>query len=88
MQRLPAMNSTATREARPGRGADLTPMALALCVGLCTLPFVFLLVAPRFGFRAALGTALVVVAGLALLCWAVCASAHVHDQARRWWRGS
>ncbi len=49
-------------------------MALSLCVGLCTLPFVFLLVAPMLGLRAALGTALVVFAGVTIVCWALCAS--------------
>ena len=72
---------------RPGQGRDLTPMVLALCVGLCALPFVFLLVTPRLGFRAALLTALAVLAGVTVLCWAVCASAQVQQPPTRWWRG-
>ena len=53
---------------RPGQGRDLTPMVLALGVGLCALPFVFILVTPRLGFRAVLLTALAVLAGVTVLC--------------------
>ena len=47
-------------------------MILALVVWLCALPFVFLLVMPLLGFRAALGVALALLLGIALVCWALC----------------
>ncbi len=59
-------------------------MALALCVSLCALPFVLLLVAPRFGFRAALGTALVIVAGITVVCWLLCAVTRPPGTRRGW----
>ena len=87
---MPHLHARAASETsgrvEPGRGVDLTPMTLALCVSLCTLPFVFLLVAPRFGFQAALGTALVIVAGITIVCWLLCASTRLHGT-RGWRRG-
>lgn len=74
-----------TVSAEHSRRVDLTPMALAVCVSLCALPFVLLLVAPRFGFRAALGTALVIVAGITILCWLFCAASRLPGTGR--WRG-
>lgn len=45
---------------------------LALVVWLCALPFVLLLAAPPLGLRAALGVALGLLLGIALVCWALC----------------
>jgi hypothetical protein len=53
-------------------------MALALCVWLCTLPFVFLLIAPWFGVRVAVVTALVLFVVVGVVCWALCAGHRVH----------
>lgn len=55
------------------RRLDWVPMGLALCVWLCTLPFVFLLVAPWFGVRIAVVTALVLLVVVGVACWALCA---------------
>jgi len=75
VRQVPSLDRSGARPRTAARrGRDLTPMALSLCVGLCTLPFVFLLVAPMLGLRAALGTALVVFAGVTIVCWALCAS--------------
>ncbi len=52
-------------------------MALALCVWLCTLPFVFLLIAPWLGARIAVVTALVLLVVIGVACWALCAGSHV-----------
>lgn len=60
-----------------GRRADLTPMAVAVCVGLCAFPFVFLLVTPWLGVRVALGAALALVTGITVLCWLFCAAARL-----------
>jgi hypothetical protein len=49
-------------------------MGLALCVWLCTLPFVFLLVAPWLGARVALVTALVLLMVIGVACRALCAA--------------
>ncbi len=73
---LPAI--TANRER-----TDLTPMLIAACVSLCALPFVFLLITPWLGFRAALGTALALVVSIAVLCWLFCAAARLPGD-RRW----
>ena len=62
-------------------------MALAACVSLCALPFVFLLVAPWFCFRTALGVALVIVAGITILCWLLCAAARLPGPGR-WGSGA
>lgn len=48
-------------------------MGLALMVWLCTLPFVFLLVKPQLGWRAAALAGLLMLAGIMALCWSVCA---------------
>lgn len=55
-----------------GGGATST-MTLALAVWLCTLPFVFILMVPWLGTQAAITTALVLLAGIAVVCWALCA---------------
>ena len=48
------------------------PLGLALCVWACTLPFVFLLTVPWFGLRVAVITAVVLLAVIGVVCWAVC----------------
>ena len=53
--------------------ADRAPMALTLGVWLCTLPFIFLLLGPLFGWGVALSAAGGVLLVLALVCWSVCA---------------
>ena len=62
--------STTERAARP---RDRSSMMLALAVWLCTLPFVFLLMVPWLGVRAALTTALLLLVGISFVCWGVCA---------------
>lgn len=44
-----------------------------MCVWLCTLPFVFLLVAPRLGARVAIVTALALLVVIGAACWVLCA---------------
>ncbi len=89
MRQVPFLHRLAVRRGPvpPRGGHDLTPMALSLCVGLCPLPFVFLLVTPWLGVRAALGTALGVLGLITILCWALCATGlPPHPPARfRWW---
>lgn len=53
---------------------DWVPMGLTLCVWVCTLPFMFLLVVPWLGARAAVGMALALLAVLAVACWALCSA--------------
>lgn len=69
---LPLLTGRATRRANTsavgGVGASLT---LALAVWACTLPFVFLLVAPLLGARAAVTTALALLVGISVVCLAV-----------------
>lgn len=48
------------------------PMWLVLGVWVCTLPFVFLLLAPRLGFKVAGATVLVLFAVALGLCWRLC----------------
>jgi hypothetical protein len=59
------------------RRRDWVPMGLALCVWLCTLPFVFLLIAPWFGVRVALVTALVLLVIVGMVCWVLCVGGRV-----------
>ncbi len=59
---------------RPSWVLDRSAMALTLAVWVCTLPAVFLLVAPFLGLRAALLIAVVLLGVMAVVCWAVCAS--------------
>ena len=47
-------------------------MPLALAVWICTLPFVFLLVGPWLGIRAAITTALVLLIVMLAVCWVLC----------------
>lgn len=87
----PSLHRPAARRGPvPRRGHDLTPMALSLCVGLCTLPFVFLMVTPWLGARAALSTGLVVLGAITVLCWALCAAGrppHLPAGFRGWGTG-
>jgi hypothetical protein len=48
-------------------------MALTLGVWLCTLPFIFLLLVPLFGWKLALLASGGVLLALALVCWGICA---------------
>lgn len=52
---------------------DRSFMPVALAVWLCTLPFVFLLVTPFLGVRAAVTTSLAILVGLLVVCWDICA---------------
>jgi hypothetical protein len=56
-------------------------MGLALMVWACTLPFVFVLMVPWLGTRAAITTSLALLAGLVFVCWAVCAWDRGHPDA-------
>jgi len=47
-------------------------MTAGLIVWVCTLPFVFLLMVPWRGFRVALITAVLLLGGLTVVCWAMC----------------
>ena len=71
---LPLLAARRERAAkRPARPRDRSSMMLALAVWLCTLPFIFLLVVPWLGTRAAVTTALLLLAGISFVCWSVCA---------------
>ncbi|MBI2217704.1 MAG: hypothetical protein HYU51_10435 [Candidatus Rokubacteria bacterium] len=63
------------------RQDGLPSMALAVAVWVCTLPFVFVLMVPWLGTRAAITTALALLAGLVVVCWGVCAWDRVHPDA-------
>jgi hypothetical protein len=56
-------------------------MALTLGMGLCTLPFLFLLLVPWFGWRIGLLAAGVWIAVLAVACWMVCVTRGISTQA-------
>lgn len=62
----------AGRRQEPARRRDRSSMILAFAVWLCTLPFVFLLMVPWLGTRAAVTTALVLLVGISFVCWVVC----------------
>ena len=47
-------------------------MALTMGVGLCTLPFLFLLLVPWFGWQGTLLVAVPWMVVLAVVCWVVC----------------
>jgi len=64
------------RRTKPTVGNDHSFMTLALAVWVCTLPFVFLLVTPLLGVRAAVTTSLVILVGLLVVCWGICAWGH------------
>lgn len=56
---------------RDNRGSATT---IAVAVWACTLPFVFLLIVPWLGLRAAVTTALALLVGISLVCWVLCAA--------------
>lgn len=58
---------------RTKRRRDWLPTALALCVWLCTLPIVFLLIAPWLGVRVGVVTAVVLLVAIWVACRALCA---------------
>ncbi len=60
------------RQDRPVAGDGGSTMSMALMVWLCALPFVFLLVAPLLGLRAAVTAALLMLVGISALCVGVC----------------
>ncbi len=47
-------------------------MSLALIIWVCTLPFIGLVVAPLFGSRMAILSALAVLVGILAACWGLC----------------
>lgn len=53
-----------------------TMMALTLLVWLCTLPVIFLIVTPLWGWKVAGVAALALLLILLPVCWAICASRH------------
>lgn len=59
------------------RRPDWVPMGLAVCVWVCTLPFVFLLIVPWLGVRAAVVTALVLLVVIGVAGWALCSGNRV-----------
>lgn len=59
------------------RRPDWAPMGLTVCIWVCTLPFVFLLIVPWLGARAAVITALVLLVVIAVACWALCSGSRV-----------
>lgn len=63
----------------------MRPMALAAGVWLCTLPFVFVLLAPWAGGKAAGGAALALLVVIAGICWSLCSFKYPHhlDQGGR-----
>jgi hypothetical protein len=65
------------------RTGHASPIGLALAVWLCTLPVVFLLVAPRLGAGTAVAVALAVLAAIGLVCWAACSRSAAEASARR-----
>jgi len=60
-----------------GRRRDWLPMGLTLCVWLCALPFVFLLIVPWFGVRAAVVMALALLPVIAVACRRLCSGGRV-----------
>lgn len=65
-----------------GRSWDRSAMVLTLAVWACTLPVVFLLVAPFLGLRAALLTAIVLLGVIATVCWVVCSASPSRGRSR------
>lgn len=61
------------------RRRDWIPAALTICVWLCALPFVFLLIAPWLGVRAAVLTALALLPVIAVACWALYSGRRMRD---------
>lgn len=57
-----------------GRGSRdlMTPMAMASLIWVCLLVVVVLIVAPLFGTRVALASAIVSLAVIAGVCFAIC----------------
>ncbi|MBI2217687.1 MAG: hypothetical protein HYU51_10350 [Candidatus Rokubacteria bacterium] len=56
---------------RRGARRDRSFTAVAVAVWIGTLPFVFLLVTPLHGVRAAVITAVAMLIGLVVVCWAI-----------------
>ena len=54
------------------KGVCAPTMALSLCVWLCSLPLVFFLVTPFFGWKIAGLTALGVLVALLVACFGIC----------------
>lgn len=53
-------------------GIHSDEMAVALVVWLCTLPFLGLLMVPRFGLATAGVAALLILIALMIVCWGMC----------------
>jgi hypothetical protein len=67
-----ALHAATTGPRARRRPRDWIPMGLTLCVWLCTLPLVFLLIAPWFGVRAAVATAVALLLIMAVVCQMLC----------------
>ena len=63
---------TTTGQQAERRRRDWVPMGLTLCVWLCTLPLVFLIIAPWLGVRAAVITAMALLLVIAIACQVLC----------------
>ena len=59
---------------RSGSARDTTAVELGLGIGLCAVPFAFVVMAWLRGWQAGLASALVVATIVALACWALCRS--------------
>lgn len=68
----------AADEASGPRQDPVESMGLAVAVWVCTLPFVFLLMVPWRGVRAAVVTALIILGGVIAVCWSVCGWERTH----------
>jgi hypothetical protein len=67
------VDAAGAARAGPLPGRDRVPMVMALVVWLCSLPFVLVLLVPWLGLATAATIALALLAGITVVCWAMCA---------------
>jgi hypothetical protein len=72
---------TTTGQQAERRRRDWVPMGLTLCVWLCTLPLVFLLIAPWFGIRATFIAAMALLLVMAVACQMLCSGRRIPRKA-------